>query len=168
MAETMGGDIGVQILQAVKDLGVRMDRLEARMDRLEARMDRLEARMDGLESQVNDLRTQVNGLTTQVNDLGSRMTRQETLMEILGAEFINWREGLRGEVRQLRGEVQQVRTELKADIQQVRTEMHEGFRRFKARLDLTDGTVILMASVLRRPTELGEDLESHLREIEAR
>lgn len=125
MAEAIGGDIGVQILQAVQGLGVRMDRLEARMDSLES----------------------------QVKDLQSRMTRQETLMEILGAEFVTWR----GEVQQLKGEVQQLRTE-----------MHEGFRRVNARLDLTDGTVVLMASVLRRPTELGEELEGHLREIGAR
>lgn len=104
MADTLGSDIGNQILAAVQGLGVRMDRLEARMDKLEARMDKLEA---------------------QVMDLNSRMTRQERLMEMLGAEFIKWRESLRA-----------------------------------------DGTVVLMASVLRRPRDLGEALEKRLQELQ--
>jgi predicted nucleic acid-binding Zn-ribbon protein len=148
MTETMGVDIGTQILNAVQGLAVRMDRLEARMDKLEARMDGLEA--------------QVTGLKTQVTDLDSRMKRQERLMESLGGEFLKWREGLRGEVWQLRGDVQSIRGEL----QSLRTDMHEGFRRLNARLDLTDGTVVLLAAVLRRPRDLGEDLEKRLRALE--
>ena len=109
MAETMGGDIGTQILNAVQGLGVRMDRLETRMDRLE----------------------------TQVADLGSRMTRLE-------------------------GEVQHLRE----DFRQMLTDMQEGFRRLNARDELTAGTVVMMASVLRRPTDLGEDLEKRLRELQ--
>jgi chromosome segregation ATPase len=136
MAESIGADIGTRILQAVEGLGLRMDRLEARMDGLEARMDRLEARMDKLE--------------VQVTDLDSRMAKQERLMEMLGAEFIKSRDALRG------------------DIQQVRTDMNEGFRRLNARIDLTDSVVVLMAAELRRPRELSEQLETHLRHIEAR
>jgi len=162
MAETIGGDIGLQILQAVQGLGVRMDRLEARMDRLEARvdgletqvkglgvrMDRLEARVDGLETQVKGLGVRMDGLETQVKDLGVRMQKQESWMERLGAEFINSREGLRD------------------DVQKLRTEMHEGFRQLKARIELTEEVVVLMASELRRPRELGQDLEKRLRELE--
>lgn len=130
MTETIGGDIGNQILAAVQGLGVRMDRLEARMDKLEARVGKLEARMDGLEALVKELRTQVTGLDF-------RMARQERLLEMLGAEFIKSRD------------------ELRADV-----------HRLNVRIDLTDSTVVLMASVLRRPTELGEDLEKRLRELQ--
>ncbi|HZH17145.1 MAG TPA: hypothetical protein VE057_22505 [Archangium sp.] len=148
MAETIGGDIGTQILNAVQGLGIRMDRFEARMDKLEARM-------DGLEAQVTDLKTQVTDLKTQVTSLDSRMKRQERLMESLGAEFLKWREGLSGEILQLRG-----------DMQLLLTDLHEGFRRLNARIDLTDGAVVLMASVLRRPTDLGENLEKRLQELQ--
>ncbi|MCY1076170.1 hypothetical protein [Archangium lansingense] len=148
MAETIGVDIGTQILAAVQGLGVRMDRLEARMDGLEARM-------DGLEAQMTDLKTQVTGLA-------SRVTRQENLLEKLGAEFINWREALRGDVYRLGGEVHCLRE----DNRQIRADLHEGFRRLNARLDLTDGTVVLLAAALRRPRDLGEDLEKRLRALE--
>jgi chromosome segregation ATPase len=130
MAETMGGDIGTQILNAVQGLGVRMDRLESRMDRL--------------ETQVADLRTQVTSLDSRMTSLDSRMTRQER------------------EVQHLRGEVQHLRE----DFRQMFTDMQEGFRRLNAQDELTAGTVVLMASVLRRPTDLGEDLEKRLRELQ--
>jgi len=162
MAETIGGDIGTQILNAVQGLGIRMDRFEARMDKLEARMDGLEAQVTDLKTQVTDLKTQVTDLKTQVTDLktqvtslDSRMKRQERLMESLGAEFLKWREGLSGEILQLRG-----------DMQLLLTDLHEGFRRLNARIDLTDGAVVLMASVLRRPTDLGENLEKRLQELQ--
>jgi chromosome segregation ATPase len=126
MTETIGGDIGNQILAAVLGLGGRMDKLEARMDKLEA----------------------------QVTDLDSRMKKQERLMEMLGAEFVKWRDGLSREVLQLRG-----------DNQLLLSDLHEGFRRLNARIDLTDGTLVLLAAELRRPRELGEDLEKRLREL---
>ena len=168
MAETIGGDIGTQILNAVQGLGVRMDRFEARMDKLEARMGKLEARMDGLEARMD-------GLETKVTNLDSRMTRQEKLMEVLGAEFIKWREGLRADVQHLRGDVQRLDGDvhrlsgevqsLREDFRQLRTEMHEGVRRLNARDELTAGAVVMMASVLRRPTDLGENLEKRLQEL---
>ncbi len=46
-------------------------------------------------------------------------------------------------------------------------DLQEGFRQVHTRVDRTDGTVVLMASVLRRPTELGEDLEKRLGELDA-
>jgi chromosome segregation ATPase len=157
MAEGIGVDIGTRILQAVEGLGARMDRLEARMDRLEARMDGLEARMDGLEARMDRLdarmdkvESEVKDLRTLVTDLDSRMKKQETLMEMLGAEFIKSRDALRG------------------DIQQLRTDMNDGFRRLNARIDLTDSVVVLMAAELRRPRELSKQLETNLRELEAR
>jgi chromosome segregation ATPase len=137
MTETIGGDIGNQILAAVQGLGVRMDRLEARMEGLEARMNGLEAQVTDLRTQVTDLRTQVTDLRTQVTGLDSRMARQERLLEMLGAEFIKSRD------------------ELRADV-----------HRLNVRIDVTDSTVVLMASVLRRPRELGEDLEKRLRELQ--
>ncbi|MFL5351968.1 hypothetical protein [Archangium sp.] len=171
MAESIGADIGTRILQAVEGLGVRMDRLEARMGKLEARMEglearmgelearmdglevrmgKLEARMDGLEVRMEGLEVRMDKVETQVKDLLSRMTKQEGLMEMLGAEFIKSRDELRG------------------GIQQVRTDMNEGFRRFNARIDLTDGVVVLLAEELRRPRELSEQLQTNLRHIEAR
>lgn len=137
MTETIGGDIGNQILAAVQGLGVRMDRLEARMEKLEARMEKLEARVDGLEAQVKGMSARMDKLEAQVTGLDFRMARQERLLEMLGAEFIKSRD------------------ELRADV-----------HRLNVRIDLTDSTVVLMASVLRRPRDLGEDLEKRLRELQ--
>jgi chromosome segregation ATPase len=183
MAEMIGGDIGMQILNAIQGVGVRLDRLE---------------------TQVSDLRTEVSGLRMEVSALDSRMVRQETLTESLGArlesletEFRTWREGVRGEIQQLReevgelrGAVQQLREEvgeLRSEVKELRSEvkelrgevqhqredfrqlfadMQEGFRRLNARNEFTAGAVVMVASVLRRPTELGEDLEKRLRELQ--
>jgi chromosome segregation ATPase len=165
----MGGDIGSQILNAVQGLGVRMDRMEAQLTDLRTEV------MD-LKTQVADLRTEVMDLKTQVADLDSRMVRQEKLTDSLRAElerqwaeFLTWREGLHGEFHQLREEFQQLRGEfesLREDFKQMLADMQEGFRRLNAQDERTAGAVVMMASVLRRPTDLGEDLEKRLRELQ--
>ncbi|OJH33880.1 hypothetical protein [Cystobacter ferrugineus] len=142
MVETKGDELGLQILRAVQDLGVRMDRLEAQVNHLGVRMDRLEA-------QVNHLNTRVDALTTRVDGLSARMDKQEKWMERLGAEFVVFREEVRG------------------DIRQWRTEQQEEHRRLKKRLDVTSSTVVLVASVLRGPTEFSVELEAHLSELHA-
>ncbi|WNG15342.1 hypothetical protein [Cystobacter fuscus] len=170
MAETMGDALGLQILRAVQELGTRMERVEVqvnhlstrvdalteRVDRLEVRMDRLEERMDRLEAQVNHLSTrverveaQVNHLNTRVDGLSARMDKQEKWMERLAAEFLHFREEVRG------------------DIRQWRVELQEDHRRLKKRLDATATTVVLMASVLRGPTEFSVELEANLSELHA-
>ncbi|MFY0574140.1 hypothetical protein ACN28S_07060 [Cystobacter fuscus] len=177
MAETMGDALGLQILRAVQELGTRMERVEVqvshlstrvdalteRVDRLEARMDRLEARMDRLEAQVNHLSTrvdaltarvdrveaQVNHLNTRMDGLSARMDKQEKWMDRLSAEFVVFREDVRG------------------DLRQWRTELQEDHRRLKKRVDVTSSTVVLMASVLRGPTEFSVELEAHLSELHA-
>jgi outer membrane murein-binding lipoprotein Lpp len=169
MEETKGGEIWLQVLQAVQALDARMDKLDARMDKLDARMDKLDARMDKLDAKVDGLGSDVGSLRSVVGCLGadvgilrldvdslkgrmdkleSKMDKQHEWLQRLGAESIGWRDELRGEFRQMRMEVQ------------------DGFRRVKARIDLTDGAVVLMASVLRRPTELGQELEQRLVELE--
>jgi regulator of replication initiation timing len=127
------------------------------VDGLRTEVGSLRAEVDGLRTEVGSLRAEVDGLRTEVGSLRDRMDKLEPQMDKqyqwlqrLGAEFIEWR------------------AELKTDIRQLRTEMQDGFRRLTARIDLTDGTVVLMASVLRRPTELGEELERHLGALEAR
>jgi predicted nuclease with TOPRIM domain len=76
---------------------------------------------------------------------------------------------LRGEVRRLDGEVKTLRGDvhhLRGDSRQLLTDLQEGFHRLNAQDELTAGTVVMMASVLRRPTDLGEDLEKRLRELQ--
>ena len=58
----------------------RLDGIEGRLDRMDARMDRTDARMDRIETDVATLRADTNeGFRT----VGERLTRIETLLEIL-------------------------------------------------------------------------------------
>ena len=143
MAEVMGEDLGIQILRAVQALGTRMDRLEARMDRMEARMDRMEARMDQMEARMDRMEARMDRME-------ARMDRQEKWMERRGGEFIGFRDDVRGDLRQWRGE------------------LRDDLVRVNARIDVTAETVVLMASVVRGPQAFSDGLESHLREIGAR
>lgn len=111
----------------------------------------LGVRMDRLETQVADLRM-------QVTLLDSRMMRQERETQQLRGDV----QRLGGDVQTLSGKVQHLR----GDFQQLLADMQEGFRRLNARDELTASTVVLMASVLRRPTDLGEELENRLRELQ--
>ena len=154
MVETRGDELGLQILRAVQDLGTRMERVEVqvnllntRMDRLEVQMNHLVTRVDVLTGRVDVLTGRVDALTGRVDALTSRMDKQEKWMERLGAEFVHFREEVRGEIRQWR------------------TEMQEDTRRLKKRLEVTSTTVVLMASVLRGPTEFSGELEAHLGEL---
>ncbi|EPX58522.1 hypothetical protein D187_003994 [Cystobacter fuscus DSM 2262] len=156
MVETMGDALGLQILRAVQELGTRMERVEVqvnhlstRVDALTERVDRLEARMDRLEAQVNHLNTRVDALTARMDGLSARMDKQEKWMDRLGAEFVVFREDVRG------------------DLRQWRAEMQEEHRRLKKRVEVTSTTVVLMASVLRGPTEFSGELEAHLSELHA-
>ncbi|ATB31771.1 hypothetical protein [Melittangium boletus] len=142
MAEVMSEDMGIRILRAVEALGTRMDRLEARMDRMEARMDQMEARMNRMEARMDQMEARMNRME-------ARMDKQEKWMERLGGEFIGFRDDVRGDLRQWRGEV---RDELV---------------RVNARINVTAETVVLMASVVRGPKAFSDDLENHLREISA-
>ena len=163
MVETRGDELGLQILRAVQDLGARMEREEAQVNHLSTRVDALTARVDRLEAQINHLSTrvdaltarvdrvevQVNHLNTRMDGLSARMDKQEKWMERLAAEFLHFREQVRG------------------DIRQWRVELQEDHRRLKKRLDATATTVVLMASVLRGPTEFSVELEANLSELRA-
>jgi predicted nucleic acid-binding Zn-ribbon protein len=211
MAETMGADTGLQILQAVQGLGVRMEALEVRMEALEVRMDKVEARMEALEvriekveeqvrdlgvrmekveAQVRDLGVRMGKVEAQVRDLGVRMGKVEAQVRDLGVRMGKVEEQVRSLfvrmdkveaqvnglgtqtveqqmwLERLVGEFFKSRDELRGQDQQVRTELSAGVRQAHARITQTNGTVVLMASVLRRPTELGEELEKRLRELE--
>lgn len=171
MAETTGGEIWLQVLQAVQALGARMDQLDAKVDKLDTTVgglvsevkclradmgilrldvDSLRGRMDKLEVRMGQLEARMGQLEVRMDKQEARMEKQYEWLQRLGAESVGWREELRGELRL------------------VRTEMQDGFRRVNARMDLTDSTVVLMASVLRRPTELGERLEQQLGALEVR
>jgi chromosome segregation ATPase len=175
MAETMGGDIGMQILQAVQGLGVRMERLEARMDSLGSRMEGLEARMSSLESRVEGLEARMDKVEAQVRDLCVRMDKVEAQVRGLCVRMDKMEAQVRdlsarmveqeGWLERLVDEFFKSREELRGQDQNVRTEVTAGVRQAHARIDQTNGTVVLMASVLRRPTELGEELEKRLREL---
>ncbi|MCY1082341.1 coiled-coil domain-containing protein [Archangium lansingense] len=162
MAESMGGDVWSQVLQAVqglseqvnglrgevkelrgevkelrgevKELRDRMDKLEVRMDKLEARMDKLEVRMDKLEV---------------------RMGKQEVWMQRLGFEFTDTRD-----------EVKQLRQGLRAELQ---TELQLGIRQTHDRIDRNNDALLLMVSGLDRNTaERFRPMEHRLHALEAR
>ena len=102
-----------------------------------------------LSTRVDRLEAQVNHLSTRMDGLSARMDKQEKWMDRLSAEFVVFREEVRG------------------DIRQWRVELQEDHRRLKKRLDVTSSTVVLMASVLRGPTEFSGELEAHLSELHA-
>ncbi|WNG24822.1 hypothetical protein F0U62_12995 [Cystobacter fuscus] len=149
MAETMGDALGLQILRAVQELGTRMERVEVQVNHLSTRVDALTERVDRLEARMDRVEAQVNHLNTRMDGLSARMDKQEKWMDRLSAEFVVFREDVRG------------------DLRQWRTELQEDHRRLKKRVDVTSSTVVLMASVLRGPTEFSVELEAHLSELHA-
>ncbi len=149
-AETLGGELGQQVLQAVLQLGIRMDRLDARMDKLEARMDKLDARMERIEFRMDKLDSQLEKIEAQVDKLNTRADRLEGWMERLGAEFIR------------------SQTELKAAMQ-------EGFRQVlgraeaaHSRIDRTNDVLILVGSEVYRTMGNAEELKQRLQALESR
>ena len=77
------------VLQTLKQINVRLDRLDGRMDRLDGRMDRLmEAKADKTDLAATN--EKLDALSGDVKDLGRRMDRLEagigTLKWIIGAE----------------------------------------------------------------------------------
>ena len=100
------------LLQTLKQINVRLDRLDGRMDRLDGRMDRLDGRMDRLietkadQTALDATNEKLDALSAKldtkadkadldvtnqkVDDLGHRMDRIEagigTLKWIIGAE----------------------------------------------------------------------------------
>ena len=84
-----------------------------------------------------------------MDKLEARMDKQEMWMERLGAEFVRFRDEVREDLRQWRAEIQ------------------EDNRYLKRRVGVTTTTVVLMASVLRGPTEFSAELNTHLSELQA-
>ncbi|WNG59712.1 hypothetical protein F0U59_37090 [Archangium gephyra] len=176
MAEMIGGDIGSQILNAVQGLGVRMDRLETQVADLNSRMARQEKLTESLGIELERQRVELGRQRVESERRWVESDRRWAESDRRWAEsdrrwdeFRTWRDGLRGEFQQLRGEVQELRGEvnqMRGDFRQMLADMQEGFSRLHARDELTAGTVVLMASVLRRPTDLGEELEKRLRELQ--
>ena len=81
------------LLQTLKQINVRLDRLDGRMDRLDGRMDRLidvkvdKTDLDATNGKLDTLREEVR---TDIRGLGSRIERIEagigTLKWVIGAE----------------------------------------------------------------------------------
>lgn len=114
---------------------------------------------------VQGLSARMDDMGAQMRTLGTRMDRQETWMERLGAEFIRRHE-------ELKAEIQGVRTELKAEIQGVRTElkaeMQEGFQQVNSRIDRANDTVAMMGSALHWTNQRIEELDKRVRVLEER
>ncbi|MFE8596650.1 hypothetical protein [Archangium violaceum] len=169
MAEMIGGDIGTQILNAVQGLGVRMDRLETQVADLNSRMVRQEKLTESLGIELGRQRVESERRWVESDRRWAESDRRWAESDRHWAEFRTWRDGLRGEFQQLRGEVHELRGEvnqMRGDFRLMLADMQEGFSRLHARDELTASTVVLMASVLRRPTDLGEELEKRLRELQ--
>ena len=100
------------LLQTLKEINVRLDRLDSRMDRLDSRMDRLvetkadktdidlihekldakvdQTALDATNEKLDSLNGKVDNLGEQFNDFGGRIDRIEagmgTLKWVIGAE----------------------------------------------------------------------------------
>lgn len=152
MAESLGGDMGLQVLQAVqvlseqvKGLSDRMDRMEARMNVQEEWMQRLGLEFVATRGEVQQLRQEVQQVRDEVHQV---------------------RKELRAEIQAVRTEL---RTELRLELQAVRTEMHLGFRQMNDRIDRNNDALHLMVSGLHRTTaERFEPVEQRLLALEVR
>jgi|GEM_PF-2201320 len=198
MAESMGGDVGSQVLQAVQGLSEQVKELRGevkglsdRMDRLEARVGKLEDRMGKLEGRMDKLEGRMDKLEGRMDKLEGRMETQYEWLQRLGLKFTETRDEvrqLRLEVQQSREEVQQARKDLGAEIQTgrkqlreqvqtdlhfelgaVRTEMMLGSRQMHDRIDRNNDALNLMISGIHRNTaERFEPVEQRLKALELR
>ena len=184
MAESMGGDVGSQVLQAVQGLSEQVKELRGEVKGLSDRMDRLEARVGKLEDRMGKLEG-------RMDKLEGRMETQYEWLQRLGLKFTETRDEvrqLRLEVQQSREEVQQARKDLGAEIQTgrkqlreqvqtdlhfelgaVRTEMMLGSRQMHDRIDRNNDALNLMISGIHRNTaERFEPVEQRLKALELR
>ncbi len=109
----------------------------------------------------------VQQLGTQIEQLNTRTTKVEGWLERLGAEFIRSQSELKGEIQQVRSEMQQMGTDLRAEMQQmgtdiraemqqmgtdiraemqqmgtdIRAEMREGFQQVHGRVEATNSRI---------------------------
>jgi hypothetical protein len=107
-----------------------------------------------------------------LKSLVSRMDRMEGWMERLGAEIIRlrgdvqqMRTELREEIQQVRTEVQQVHTELRDAVPLLRAEMQDESRQMHVRIDRTNDTMVLLGSEVQRSKVRSEDLDQRMRAI---
>ena len=184
MAESMGGDVLGQVLQAVQGLSEQVKGLSEQVKEL--------------RGEVKELRGEVKGLSDRMDRLEARMDKLEGRMETqyewlqrLGLKFTETRDEvrqLRLDVQQSREEVQQARKDLGAEIQTgrkqlreqiqtdlhfelggVRTEMMLGSRQLHDRIDRNNDALNLMVSGIHRNTaERFEPVEQRLKALEAR
>ncbi len=120
MAESMGGDVGSQVLRAVQALSEQVRSLGDRMDRMEARMD-----------------------------------MQREWLQRLANDGVETRNGVNQARRELRSEIQEVRTalmeqcqelprkELRLDLQALRMELQLGLNHVHARIDRASDALLL-------------------------
>ncbi|PTL83047.1 hypothetical protein [Vitiosangium sp. GDMCC 1.1324] len=152
MADSMGSDIGQQVLKAVYELG---------------------AQVKNLSEQVKNLSEQVTGLTVRMDKLEARMDKQEEWLQRLGLELMETREdvkrlraGLMAEIEQTRKDL---RTELRVEIAAIRTDLQLGSRQVHDRIDRNSDAMLMMTSGLQRTTTARFDtMEQRLHVLEAR
>jgi predicted nucleic acid-binding Zn-ribbon protein len=144
MVETMGGELGLQVLQAVQGLGPRIDKLEKWMERL------------GME--FVHLRTDVQQLREE-----SQQTRAE--LQLTRVEIQQTRAEIHEVRTELRAEIHEVRTELK----QTRRDMEEGFRQVNGRMDRVHEAMTLgILEQGRHTAERFSGVDRRLQALEAR
>lgn len=156
MAESVGGDVLGQVLQAIQILSEQVKGLGDRMDRMEARMDTQYAWLQRMGLETTDTRDEVKKLRLEV-----KQAREEVQQvgKALGAELQAGRKQLR----------EQVQTDLHFELGAVRTEMMLGSRQMHDRIDRNNDALNLMISGLHRNTaERFEPVEQRLKALEAR
>jgi chromosome segregation ATPase len=156
MAESVGGDVLGQVLQAIQILSEQMkglgERLDARMDKLEARMDKQHERLERLGLEFMNTRDEVKQLRLEV-----QQTREEVqqVRKDLGADMQAVRK--------------QMQTDLLFELGGIRTELTLGSRQMNDRIDRNIDALNLMVSGLHRNTaERFEPVEQRLKTLEAR
>lgn|GEM_PF-2301344 len=80
-------DLLTQILNEIKGLSQRMDRLENKFDILESKVDRLESKVDRLESKVDQLESKVDQLESKVVTLEGKVDRLDGEVSLIKSDM---------------------------------------------------------------------------------
>ncbi|MFY0571822.1 coiled-coil domain-containing protein [Archangium lansingense] len=176
MAESMGGDVWSQVLQAVQGLSEQVNGLRGEVKELRGEVKELRGEVKELRGEVKELRGEVKELRGEVKELRDRVDKLEVRMDKLEARMDKlegrmgkqevWMQRLGFEFTDTRDEVKQLRQGLRAELQ---TELQLGIRQMHDRIDRNNDALLLMVSGLDRNTaERFRPMEHRLHALEAR
>ena len=113
------------LLQTLKEVGVRLERLEGRTDHIiNEKADKID--VSEVKSELKNLRTEfkadINGVRIELNDVRTELKADVNSVK---SELNDVRTELKADVNSVKSELNDVRTELKADVNSVKSELNE-------------------------------------------